>query len=259
LNLTEAINEINPCIVQINAFASGFSEEFQRQVGAPFLNHVLGTGFFVNSDAYVIIARHVILAGNDFLGRINAERKNIAVSIGLPNSTNFIANRVGVGFDLIGEDENYDLSVLRLLRNPFRGEVSSGIRIDERDIPVPASAVKLRRERPMEGQWIGISGYPLEKRVLVTNSGHIASVWTIPNYLADIEVNPGNSGGPVYLVEDASIIGVCVALTGSNVWNEHGERQNLFYSAGLTSIIPTTRIIELLDRHQISYNEVSGQ
>ena len=30
-------------------------------------------------------------------------------------------------------------------------------------------------------------------------------------YLSDFTANPGNSGGPVYTVRDASVIGVCVA------------------------------------------------
>ena len=198
----------------------------------------------------------MILAGIEFLSRITAERKIFSVSLGLSNSRNFVGNRVGVSFEVIGEDNDYDLSLLRLNQNPFRGEVTSGIRITDKELPIPAGAVRLRRERPLDGQEIGISGYPLAQRVLVTNSGHIASVWADPNYLADVEVNPGNSGGPVYLVEDASVIGVCVALRGSNVWNEHGEPQKLFYSAGLTSIIPAEHVIELLNRHEISYEGV---
>ena len=254
VSFTETIDKIRPSIVQINCIASGLSEEVRQQIGQIFIFKVLGTGFFVNAEAHIITARHVIQAGNNWLRRMNAANKKMNVSIGLPNSENFIGNRVGIDFDIVDEDENYDLAVLKLRRNPFREEISAGIRIRGKDVPIQVSTAKLRSQRPMEGQWIGISGYPFEERVMVTNSGYVASVWTIPNYLADAEVNPGNSGGPVYLVEDASVIGVCVAIRGSKVWNERGEPvPNLFYSSGITQIIPTLRITELLDKQGIPY------
>jgi S1-C subfamily serine protease len=262
MSLTQAINRISPSIVQICAQALELSRELQQRVGSPFIYKVLGTGFFVNSDAYIITARHVIQKGRVFIERINAARRDMFVSLGLPNSENFVGNRVLVDFDLVDEDANYDLALLRLRRNPFQGEVRSGIRIGENEIPIPAEVAQLNPDRPEEGQWVGISGYPFEERVLVTNSGYVASVWTIPNYLVDVEVNPGNSGGPVYLVEDASVIGVCIAIRGSPIRRENGEvarvlDQELYYSSGLTDVVPTRRIIEILDRNGVNYSLVS--
>jgi hypothetical protein len=75
-------------------------------------------------------------------------------------------------------------------------------------------AVRLNTRRPRDGELVLTSGYPLDASVLVSNAGIVASSWSfdiaempIPNappgfsrpdvadvYLADIEVNPGNSG-----------------------------------------------------------------
>lgn len=256
MNLTEAISKIRPSIVQICFTASELSEELWRQVGTPFIYKVLGTAFFVNDEAFVITARHVIQGGLRLVTNTDAQRKNINISMGLPNSDNFVGNRVLVDFDVIDDDENKDLTLIKLRMNPFRGEVRSGVRMAGAEIPIPVSVPNLRRDRPREGEWIGISGYPFEQRSLVTNSGYIASVWTIPNYLADVEVNPGNSGGPVYLVKDSSIIGVCVASHGSPIWDEHGQKiKNRFYSAGLTQFVPSASVLELLDRNEIAYSD----
>ncbi len=72
----------------------------------------------------------------------------------------------------------------------------------------------------------------------------------------DVEVNPGNSGGPVYLEDDASVIGVCVSFRGSNIWTDDGTiatilGRQLFYSSGLTTIIPSKYILDILEKHGI--------
>lgn len=262
MNLIEAIDQIRSSIVQICFSATELSPRLQQQIGAISLTRVLGAGFYVNSDALVITARHVIQKGRRLIQDIEANNKRMLIGIGLPNSENFRANIVLVDFDLVGEDQNSDLALLKLSRNPFQGEVSSGVRIGGKDILVPAEVARLNPNRPKEGQWVAISGYPFGERVLVTNSGHVASVWTSPNFLIDAEVNSGNSGGPVYLVENASVIGVCVAYKGSPVWREGGKiarilDQPLFYSSGLTEVVPASRIIDLLERNELSFSLVA--
>jgi len=163
--------------------------------------------------------------------------------------------------------------LLRLQRNPIRGQVHSGIVIGEQEIPLVARVPVIDSSRPKEGLEIGISGYPLSESVLLTNSGHIASVWAtdiadlhVPNapewfrlpdivdrYLVDAEANPGNSGGPVYLVENASVIGICVATTPAPVRDQDGKPaliggKTLFYSSGLTLVVPAQYIVELVKR-----------
>jgi len=92
MSLTEAINQIRSSVVQICFSATGLSSQLQQRVRTPFLIEILGAGFFVNPDACIITARHVIQKGKELIEEIDAERKSILVGIGLPNSENFRAN-----------------------------------------------------------------------------------------------------------------------------------------------------------------------
>jgi len=239
------------------AYASN-KEEMDILKGRSFISHILGSGFFVSDKAHIITAKHVIVDGQEILAKIPVNNKKLCIGIGLPNSERFTGNIVLEDFNLIDEHPVYDLSLLQMKKNPFVAEVYSGIVIMNNPVPVPALHLKLNPKRPIEGQRIGISGYPLQERVLITNSGHIASVWNTPYYLADIEVNPGNSGGPVYLVDDAGVIGVCVSFKPSPLLNKDGKPlvingKQAYASSGLTNIIPSKYVIDLIERNGISY------
>lgn len=120
--------------------------------------------------------------------------------------------------------------------------------------------------RPQDGVSIAVSGYPLSEPALVTNAGSVATTWSMhetkPNgrsfnsYLGDVQVNPGNSGGPVYLVDDGSVIGVCVAYKSAPLLiqsSDLGIRTN----SGLTVIVPTEYVIEMLKKNSIEFDSVS--
>ena len=104
----------------------------------------------------------------------------------------------------------------------------------------------------------------MNETVLVTNSGGLASCWgtntrgVADGYLADIEVNPGDSGAPVYDIENSTIIGLCVASKFAPVKDQNGDnvvvngKQN-YYSSGLTIVVPTTHISDLLKKHNIEF------
>lgn len=71
-------------------------------------------------------------------------------------------------------------------------------------------------------------------------------------YVADLQVNPGNSGGPVYAIGDASVLGVCVASRGSPVWLGNTRDpaaingRTLMQFARLSEVIPSEYVIELV-------------
>ena len=108
--------------------------------------------------------------------------------------------------------------------------------------------------------------------MLVTNQGIIASSWALAEdtgrdpeggslaipetrdtYLADVQSNPGNSGGPAYATEDGAIIGVLVAgkLTSVIAGDEPAMIQGVPLSAdaGLSLVVPARYVCEMLDRH----------
>jgi len=276
MDVSGAIERIRPAIVQVRFQAVGLSDELRRSLGRPLAVHALGTGFLVNVDGYAITARHVLQLGQQIAGRIEADRKEILIGLASPNTENMRGNFSLVDFDEVDEDVHHDLALLKLRRNPFKGEVARVIG----NIPLIFGAARLNPSRPEDGTAIAISGYPLSESVLVTNVGWMATSWSfvtqevpIPGaperlgrpqiadvYLADVEVNPGNSGGPVYSITDATVIGICVASKLAPVRNQDGQEadicnQRLFYSSGLTMVVPIHYVVEILNRNAANWSD----
>lgn len=278
MNLSLAINTIRPAVVQISFDASELSEDFKREqrIRGDMYQVILGTGFFVNIDGYVITALHVIEKGLQLVREIDAGIKDLYVGIGYQNIENLRGNFSSVNFEIIDRDENHDICLLRVRRNPFKGEVipKFSIRITdqqgrvlERETSLLFGVPNINPNRPEDGSALGISGYPFQEPVLITNAGHVASSWVYDPrtnseiYLGDVEINPGNSGGPTYLVEDASVIGVCVASESAPVWTRNGEiarihDQALFYHSGLTRIIPSRYMVNILERNGATWSSI---
>lgn len=280
MQLVKAVDHIRPGIVQIGFVAEGLSAELRNRLGRPFVRSCLGTGFFVNSDGYVVTARHVIQLAQRLGEQIAADRKNVFVGLAMPNTEKMRGNFCGVGFDLVDEDARHDLALLKLKQNPFRGEVRSAFRVKGAELPLLFATVTLNPNRPKDGDAVAVSGYPLGQPVLVTSAGWMATSWSFDitetpvlgapewsvtldvadYFLADIEVNPGNSGGPLYVIEDASVIGICVASMPSPVRDQEQnpvsqDDRRLFYSSGLTKVVPSRYIIDLLNRHGLTWSE----
>jgi len=274
MNVSQAIDIIRPSVVQIAFLATDLSNEAGNRLGRPFLSLSFGTGFFVSSDGYVLTARHVLEAATQTAAQVEAGQKRTLVALAQPNTQNMRGNFTLVDFDVVDEDARHDLALLKLRQNPFRGEVHSGIRVGNEEVPLLFGTATLNPARPSDGAAIAISGYPLGEPVLVTNVGHMATSWattiekvpvpgaptpfTWPDvadiYLADIEVNPGNSGGPVYLVESGAVVGVCVASKPSPIRDQNGDPavvdgRQLFYSSGLTQVVPARYVVELAQKY----------
>ena len=113
----------------------------------------------------------------------------------------------------------------------------------------------------------------------MTTIGYVASSWfthratvRLPNapewftstqtanyFLVGITVNPGNSGGPVYSLEDASVLGVCDAFLNTPVKNQHGQSirikdNDLIYSSGLAVVVPIKFVIDLMQKHDLKWS-----
>ena len=177
-------------------------------------------------------ARHVIESSRTLMAR--SPGSYLLLGQAMPNLTGPITIRSSfnlVAADIIEEDARHDIALVKARNNPFANP-QIFMKTPERDIYLPQRTADLSTSEVRDGQPIAVSGYPLAEPALVTTSGAIASAFgtdiqeaqipgappgiTMPNiadsYLADVAVNPGNSGGPVYQISDGEVIGVCVAF-----------------------------------------------
>jgi S1-C subfamily serine protease len=283
MDLSQAVEIIRPSIVQIGLTAVEVLDARGNGIKQQWLHHLLGTGFLVSSEGHVITANHLIGHGRELITKIQARSKHLLVGLALPNTEKMRGNFTNVVFHVVDTDALHDLALLKLAQNPFKGEVRSGFVIGGKEIQLLFGTVTLNCKRPKDGAAIGISGYPLGLPVLVTNAGHMATVWSfdiqeVPlggappewyrktevadTYLADVQANPGNSGGPAYLADNGTVIGVCIRIRLAPVCNQHGDsasidQQQLLYSSGLTEVVPAQYVTDLLRKNNVYYSELS--
>lgn len=255
MQLPEAIDAVRPSVVQIAV-----------DVGSHQV--VVGTGFIAQADGLILTARHVAeaarMAAAQTAGRI-------IIRLALPLLTGPITIRGSfeiLAAEVVVEDPRHDLAVMRLMDNPYAHRKTSGI-FQTQDGGTAINALygvaQLDERAVRDGETVAVSGYPMEESALVTTSGAIASAFgvdvaetqmpgaplgfSVPDvadsYLADVAVNPGNSGGPVYRVEGGSVIGVCVAFRVASAEPQQGTA--FFYNSGLTLVVPIRYAIVLLE------------
>ena len=283
--LPEVIEIMRPSVVQISLrvnrppTSTGLLQLPTRPVIVP-----MGSGFLVSVDGYAVTARHVV---QEFQAIQVEGQKTLMVGLALPNLEDYksggatVSMRASFTFidcEVIDEDVRHDLALLKLKRNPFT-EMVGLIQTPKETIGPPHRVAALSPStRPRDGEAIAVSGYPLNETVLVTTSGNLASSWAsdsvpaqvpgarvgfmVPDvsdfYIGDVHVNPGNSGGPVYSVEQGEVIGVCVAYEmapvvygdGNHESARAGNRQ-LFSNSGLAVVIPVRYVIDLLKKHNL--------
>lgn len=253
--LTDAIETMRPSIVQIAAHST---------------RDPLGTGCFLRDDGLVLTAAHVVAGAPTF--RVGLAMPSLDGPISVRGSFNTYTSEV------VHLDSRNDLAILRMGINPFGGSPPVLISVDgEPTVAGTAATVPtFDAERPAEGEPVAVAGYPLRMPTLITTSGAVASAWHTdvvevqpPNapagftvsdhadrYLCDVQVNPGNSGGPVFRVSDAAVIGVCVNHSVTPVtWegdsgflvpaapldpspSEPNRRRALAANAGLCGVVP---------------------
>jgi serine protease Do len=258
MDLATAIKRVQPGIVQITLRAHGFPRG--GTIPQPTnLTRALGTGFVISLEGHVVTANHVVEEGSKILESIQSEIKMLSIGFAYPNTQQMRGNFTLMDFDLIETDKIHDIALLKLKSKeipPMFGNAPS----------LKLEPVILNLDRPEDGVAIGISGYPLNQSVLVTNGGFMATSWAFDlqelkspgtpefyrkldiadSYLTDINVNPGNSGGPVYLASDGSVIGVCVAYLPTPVRDDKGGVTNYYYNTGLAVVVPSRYVSDLL-------------
>jgi S1-C subfamily serine protease len=262
MDLADAIECIRPSIVQIAVLPGAAAHGTQL--------NVLGTGFWVSENGLVMTARQVTEDAQRVMASLPGSR--LMVGQGIPRITDPEFTIRGsfnyLGSKVIEEDPRHDIALIQVVQNPFATEQRPFIKAlaPDADVYPLLGLATLSTSEVRDGEQIGVSGYPLAEPALVTTSGVIASAlevniqqaqtlgapagYTMPNiadsYLADVTVNPGNSGGPVYRISDGGVIGVCVAFRIGHDSNGPGM---FFYNSGLSAVVPIKYGRELIARH----------
>jgi S1-C subfamily serine protease len=252
MQLPEAIESIRRAVVQIQRHGSGTRR-----------GSTIGSGFIVGDRAHVVTAKHVVDAVDFGAGQ------TIVVGFALPDvdtpELTMRANFVGTGAEVVDASAEHDIALLSV---PGATELLVGVQLGDRAIAAEPIPARLSKKKPREGVLLAISGYPLNEPSLVTTCGTLASSFSLdregPNpemrYLGDVTANPGNSGGPVYTVSDAAVIGVCVAGRLTSVVGGEGEQAaGLKHAAGLTVIVPVEQVQAFLERNGVISAGVAGE
>lgn len=174
-----------------------------------------GSGFIVDPDGYVVTARHVISGW-----------KEGGIKVRLVDETGFC----GVDFLVAGvaEESNLDLAVLKIIPDSKLNylEIAS-----EEDILI--------------GEKVGFSGFPYgdpnKKPRMLLSEGIISGEdffsfggESVPVIFLNAFVNPGNSGGPVFIGSSGKVIGII----NQRINDEIGSQTGIGVSSKVTYLLP---------------------
>ncbi|HXU16479.1 MAG TPA: serine protease, partial [Terriglobales bacterium] len=226
---------------------------------------VIGTGFIVSKEGEVVTADHVVRGMRDFEARIRRAGTESRAMLGVTPSgievggNTISGNSVVYPFQVMAEDGEHDLAILRVVSgdilNPPR---ASMVVVNGKPVvslhPRPATISTKHLE---DGDEVYASGFPLDQDSPVTTVGTVASAWgtaVLANAQAsginresevvdlDMRINSGNSGGPLSLYADQSVVGVVVEVRAGQA------------SSGAVAVaVPVKYIKAFLDQNHIKW------
>jgi S1-C subfamily serine protease len=123
------------------------------------------------------------------------------------------------------------------------------------------TAVKFDLQRPRDGDGVFTCGFPMNAVALTTTSGAVATTWAVETlynarhhglpdatevYHLDLAVNGGNSGGPVFALNNGHLIGMVL------------ENHSASGGRAIVVVVPSHYITELLDRNHIAWHSAAA-
>ena len=179
-----------------------------------------GSGFFINSNGYILTNNHVVQA---------AAVGNGSISVNLVNGKNYQAK-------IVGRDSSYDLAVLKI-------EVTDAPALtlgDSDKVQVGDNVIAI-------GSPLGLAGtvtsgiISAKNRAVTSGSGSGESSF-INALQTDAAINPGNSGGPL-VDQSGAVIGVNSAIASLSA--SYGSQAG---SIGLGFAIPINQARKTADQ-----------
>ena len=243
MELTSAVEHIRPSVVQIRTME-----------GKPNTGTVFGTGFLVSDDGVFVTAGHVLMDAMQFIAECSPN-KTLSLYVGFAVE-NYDTPEKQIRFiyssglvDPIAINPLFDLALLQL-----RTSVSAmpNVKFPVGESTSRMAAATLVDTRPLEGEAIATSGYPLDIPAMVTSTGCVGNSWYVEpetdtdRYIGDSTANPGNSGGPVYRLSDGAVIGVLVAGLTTGLVQGDGVFEDVVQIVPLSVIVPSMYIGDML-------------
>lgn len=182
-----------------------------------------GSGVWISEKGYVATALHVVTESEGPIevrvgieGWYDFERQNIAYA-------NFQVYTASV----VARDRESDIAILKVEKDPFANPPGVFLKTPEREFRAEVAVASPQKKLPTAGELVILSGYPLNRPDLLTQTGNVAGVG-FPERVTDLKKlrillslisNPANSGGPV-LNENGKLIGVLQGNLPSPVKDE---------------------------------------
>ena len=170
---------------------------------------LLGTGFIV-ADGVIVTAKHVVDALDQAAGQA-LHVDSLARSL-IRRSLRIRAGFIGTGGRLLSVAPEHDLALIEVGN---AAGVAMRVQIEGKPVESRPKPARLSTSNIRDGTPVAVSGYPLNEPSLVTTAGVLATSFSLVDvngtlqerHLGDFTANPGNSGGPVYSIADAQVVG----------------------------------------------------
>jgi S1-C subfamily serine protease len=259
-----AVGRISTAVVQIVVSANLPSGERVERA-------IAGTGFFVAGNEYIATSAHVLTKTQKNLQEKGATDVTFAVNLlGKDVKAEIVTHGtfLNIPAALVSADEENDLALLKTPTTVGKSGLHLVAEIVVNGSPkkfelIEVSNVSFYGGTVETGEDVLVAGFPLQAPFLVVQRGIISATPTYPikgtskereEIVLDIMVNPGNSGGPVFLASNGFVIGICRAHQLTPVLTAQGTASDAFQNAGLSLVTPVRYLRDMLDSLRVCYS-----
>lgn len=247
--------------IEIHVTHTGDSERVSDQLRRCFEESdfcVIGTGVRINDSGDILTAAHVARDTNVVSETLHSTGIDSEVMVaGAARNAEYVRAHVETmggasRASIKAIDSEHDLAVLE----PVGGEQAfTSIDDQGRAGMQGAREVKLDVQRPSPGEAIFAFGFPEYSAGLIASTGSITlavgstnlveakksgDTELVPIYRAGLEINPGNSGAPLFRASDGALRGIV---------SEIAEGREI-----IATIIPASEIAKVLSRYAIKWD-----
>ncbi len=240
MNFVKVVEQLTPSIVRILSLQGQANNPLMSEsIMMDGIRYSSGSGFIVDPRGLIITAAHVVVDSEMILVSVTDEEGNQSV---------YDAN-------IINLNQTSDVAVIKI----------NGINLPSVKLG-NSEDIKLGNEMAFLGYPVVLNNQPAAN-VLVVHRGIISSKTkavfiedgVVDAFSINAFVNPGNSGGPVFLSDTGEVIGLVNARKPTPVKPEDLLRLPPGYSPGMTigGVDPLSLSVELYNRNVLYVGEVS--